>query len=200
MSRRTSDDAQSASLQKPVEQLLGELRPKLHRYCARMTGSVVDGEDVVQETMLKAIEAARAAAPILNPEGWLFSIAHHAALDFLRRRAREEARHSSEDLDMIAAAPKPIEDREIAAASLRTFMLLPASQRSSVILSDVLGYSLQEICEFAGGSVPAVKGGPAARTGPPSRARSRGRRRARSDARRAGANAAQDLCRSLQRA
>ena len=36
-------------------------------------------------------------------------------------------------------------------------MLLPASQRSSVILSDVLGYSLQEICEFAGGSVPAVK-------------------------------------------
>ena len=157
MSRRTSDDARSASLQKPVEQLLGELRPKLHRYCARMTGSVVDGEDVVQETMLKAIEAARAAAPILNPEGWLFSIAHHAALDFLRRRAREEARHSSEDLDMIAAAPKPIEDREIAAASLRTFMLLPASQRSSVILSDVLGYSLQEICEFAGGSVPAVK-------------------------------------------
>ncbi|MGA8715172.1 MAG: sigma-70 family RNA polymerase sigma factor [Roseiarcus sp.] len=157
MSRRTSDDAQSAPLQKPVEQLLGELRPKLHRYCARMTGSVVDGEDVVQETMLKAIEAARAGAPILNPEGWLFSIAHHAALDFLRRRAREEARHSSEDLDMIAAAPKPIEDREIAAASLRTFMLLPASQRSSVILSDVLGYSLQEICEFAGGSVPAVK-------------------------------------------
>ena len=157
MSRRTSDDAQSAPLQKPVEQLLGELRPKLHRYCARMTGSVVDGEDVVQETMLKAIEAARAGAPILNPEGWLFSIAHHAALDFLRRRAREEARHSNEDLDMIAAAPKPIEDREIAAASLRTFMLLPASQRSSVILSDVLGYSLQEICEFAGGSVPAVK-------------------------------------------
>jgi RNA polymerase sigma-70 factor (ECF subfamily) len=140
-----------------VEQLLGELRPKLHRYCARMTGSVVDGEDVVQETMLKAIEAAPAAGPILNPEGWLFYIAHRAALDFLRRRAREEARHSSEDLDMIAAARNPVEDREIAAASLRTFMLLPASQRSSVILSDVLGYSLQEICEFAGGSVPAVK-------------------------------------------
>jgi DNA-directed RNA polymerase specialized sigma24 family protein len=33
---------------------LGELRPKLHRYCARMTGSVIDGEDVVQEALLKA--------------------------------------------------------------------------------------------------------------------------------------------------
>jgi RNA polymerase sigma-70 factor (ECF subfamily) len=157
LSDGTTDDAQSAAPQKSVEQLLGELRPRLHRYCARMTGSVIDGEDVVQETMLKAMEAAPAAAPIANPEGWLFRVAHHAALDFLRRRAREETQHADEDLDMIAAVRNPVEDRQIAAASLRTFMRLPASQRSSVILSDVLGYSLQEICEIAGGSVPAVK-------------------------------------------
>ena len=30
------------------DRLLGELRPKLHRYCARMAGSVIDGEDIVQ--------------------------------------------------------------------------------------------------------------------------------------------------------
>ena len=147
--------SQSTAPQKSVEQLLGELRPRLHRYCARMTGSVIDGEDVVQETMLKAMEAA--AAPITNPEGWLFRIAHHAALDFLRRRAREEALHSCEDLDMIAAVRNLVEDRQIAAASLRTFMRLPLSQRSSVILSDVLGHSLQEICEIVGSSVPAIK-------------------------------------------
>jgi hypothetical protein len=41
------------------DRLLGELRPKLHRYSARMTGSVVDGEDVLQETLVKAIEARR---------------------------------------------------------------------------------------------------------------------------------------------
>ena len=48
------------------DQLLGELRPKLHRYCARMTGSVIDGEDVLQETLVKAIEAiaGRARSPI----------------------------------------------------------------------------------------------------------------------------------------
>ena len=39
------------------ERLLAELRPRLHRYCARMTGSVIDGEDVLQETLVKAIEA-----------------------------------------------------------------------------------------------------------------------------------------------
>jgi RNA polymerase sigma-70 factor, ECF subfamily len=158
LSDGTRDHAQSAAPQRAVEQLFGEFRPRLHRYCARMTGSVIDGEDVVQETLLKAMQAAQASEPIANPEGWLFRIAHHAALDFLRRRAREEAQHSNdEDLDMIAAARNPVEDRQIAAASLGTFMRLPASQRSSVILSDVLGHSLQEICEIVGGSVPAVK-------------------------------------------
>jgi len=151
------DPAPPSAPQKPVEQLLGELRPRLHRYCARMTGSVIDGEDVVQETMLKAMEAAPAAGSIANPEGWLFRIAHHAALDFLRRRTREEARHADEDPEMIAAARNQVEDRQIAAASLRTFMRLPAAQRSSVILSDVLGHSLQEVCEIVGGSVPAAK-------------------------------------------
>src|SRR5437899_4806834 len=109
MSESTRGDAQYTVPQKPVEQLLGELRPRLHRYCARMTGSVIDGEDVVQETMLKAMEAAPAAGSIANPEGWLFRIAHHAALDFLRRRAREETRQSNEDLDMIAALGNPVE-------------------------------------------------------------------------------------------
>src|SRR5438552_15631344 len=146
LSEGTRRNAQSAAPQKSVEQLLGEFRPRLHRYCARMTGSVIDGEDVVQETMLKAMEAASAAGPITNPEGWLFRIAHNAALDFLRRRAREETRHSNEDLDMIAAVTNPVAARQMVTASPRTFMRLPVSQRSSVILSDVLGHSLAEIC------------------------------------------------------
>ncbi len=157
MSDGAAGDAPSPAPQKPLEQLLGELRPKLHRYCARMTGSVVDGEDIVQEAMVKAIEAAPAAGPIANPEGWLFRIAHHAALDFLRRRTRDEARTSTEDLDMVASDRNPVEERQAVAATLRTCMRLPVAQRGSVILADVLGYSLQEISEIVGGSVPTVK-------------------------------------------
>jgi RNA polymerase sigma-70 factor (ECF subfamily) len=153
----TKGTSQSVASQKPLEQLLGELRPRLHRYCARMTGSVIDGEDVVQETMLKAIEAAPATGTITNQEGWLFAIANHAALDFLRRRTREEARRATEDFDMIADVTNPIADRQIVATSLRTFMRLPVSQRSTVICCDVLGYSVQETSEIIGGSVPAVK-------------------------------------------
>jgi RNA polymerase sigma-70 factor, ECF subfamily len=139
------------------DRLLSELRPKLHRYCARMTGSVIDGEDVVQEALVKAIEAYSGAGPIDNPEGWLFRIAHNAALDFLRRRARQEARSADKDLDMIVDPSDVTRDRQIAAASLRTFMRLPVTQRSSVILMDVLGYSLQEIGDVMESSLPTVK-------------------------------------------
>jgi DNA-directed RNA polymerase specialized sigma24 family protein len=34
-----------------------ELRPELHRYCARLMGSVIDGEDVVQDTLIRSFEA-----------------------------------------------------------------------------------------------------------------------------------------------
>lgn len=140
------------------ERRLAELRPQLHRYCARMTGSVIDGEDVLQETLVKAIEAFPHTGPLTNVEGWLFRIAHNAALDFLRRRSRREgAQDGDEALEAIADPDSEIERRQAAAASLRTLMRLPVAQRSSVILMDVLGHSLEEISEVLESTVPAVK-------------------------------------------
>ena len=140
------------------ERLLAELRPRLHRYCARMTGSVIDGEDVLQETLVKAIEAFPHTGPLANVEGWLFRIAHNAALDFMRRRARREGvQDGDEALETIADPDSAIERRQAAAASLRTLMRLPVAQRSSVILMDVLGHSLEEISEVLESTVPAVK-------------------------------------------
>ncbi len=140
------------------EHLLAALRPKLHRYCARMTGSVIDGEDVLQETFIKAIEAFPHTGPLANAEGWLFRIAHNTALDFLRRRTRRQAvQTAEEDLEAIADPDSAIERRQAAAASLRVLMRLPVSQRSSVILMDVLGHSLEEISDVLDATVPAVK-------------------------------------------
>jgi RNA polymerase sigma-70 factor (ECF subfamily) len=140
-----------------IDQLLVAMRPRLHRYCARMTGSVIDGEDVLQDALIKAMEALAAAGPIGNPEGWLFRIAHNTALDFLRRRNRQEALRSVEEVDRMADQLDAVTSRQIAATSLRTFMRLPVAQRSSVILMDVLGCSLKEVCEIMDLSLPAVK-------------------------------------------
>jgi RNA polymerase sigma-70 factor, ECF subfamily len=140
-----------------IDSLLAELRPQLHRYCARMVGSVIDGEDVLQDALIKAMESFAAAGEIGNVRGWLFRIAHNTALDFLRRRARQQALQSGEEVDMIADPADAVLSRQIAGASLRTFMRLPVAQRSSVILMDVLGCSLQEVCEVMDFSLPAVK-------------------------------------------
>ena len=140
-----------------INGLLARMRPRLHRYCARMVGSVIDGEDVLQDALIKAVESHASAGPIGNPEGWLFRIAHNTALDFLRRRNRQEALRSGEEVDMIADPADTVLSRQIASASLRTFMRLPVAQRASVILMDVLGCSLQEICEVMDFSLPAVK-------------------------------------------
>jgi RNA polymerase sigma-70 factor (ECF subfamily) len=147
----------TATSEKNLEAALAALRPRLHRYCARMTGSVIDGEDVVQETFMKAFEALPQAGTIEHLESWLVRIAHNTALDFLRWRARRNSVLADEDPDMlIDPAPTPFE-REAAVASLTTFMQLPVAQRSSVILMDVLGYSLDEISGVTGNTILAVK-------------------------------------------
>lgn len=139
------------------ERLLGEVRPKLHRYCARMTGSAVDGEDIVQDAMIKALAALPDVGVIANPEGWLFRIAHNTALDFLRRRARQPILQDEEVLDTIAGPRSSDQDHEVTTMSLRTFMRLPALQRSAVILKDVLDHSLEEVASITGASEAAAK-------------------------------------------
>jgi RNA polymerase sigma-70 factor, ECF subfamily len=140
-----------------LDQPLAAMRPRLHRYCARMVGSVIDGEDVLQDALTKAIEAFASAGPIDNVEGWLFRIAHNTALDFLRRQRRLAAFQSVEEVEMIADPVDAIWGRQVASMSLRTFMRLSVAQRSSVILADVLGCSLSEVCDVMDCSLPAAK-------------------------------------------
>jgi RNA polymerase sigma-70 factor, ECF subfamily len=151
------NSSSGSSVAAEIDRLLVAMRPKLHRYCARMVGSAIDGEDVLQDALIKAVESFPSAGPVRNPEGWLFRIAHNTALDFLRRRNRQEALRSGEEVDMIADQLDAVSSRQIASASLRTFMRLPVAQRSSVILMDVLGCSLQEVCEVMDVSLAAVK-------------------------------------------
>ena len=137
--------------------LMAEVRPRLHRYCARMVGSVFDGEDIVQEALAKAAEALPSAGSLEKAESWLFTIAHNTALDALRRRKRQaEVPLESESPDL-PEAPAEAESWVGATASLATLMQLPVLQRSTVVLMDVLEYSLAETVEILGTTLPAVK-------------------------------------------
>ncbi|HVZ46925.1 MAG TPA: sigma-70 family RNA polymerase sigma factor [Ramlibacter sp.] len=152
----------------PLDALTPALRRQLHAHCARMVGSTFEGEDVLQDALLKAHEAAAVMKhPILNPGGWLFRIAHNTALDHLRQRRHDPiALDSGMDTDLVPSTEPAAERRWAVQASLRVFTLLPPLQRAAVILADVLGYSLEETAAILDRSLPAAKS-----------ALSRGRRR-----------------------
>jgi len=134
------------------EHRLAALRPRLHRYCARMTGSTVDGEDVLHDTVVKALSARAEGARVDNLEGWLFRIAHNTSLDLLRRRARNTVVPLSEDFE-----PAAMPEADIVAVGFQTFLRLPELQRCAVILKDVLGHSIDEISDIAGCTSAAAK-------------------------------------------
>ena len=154
--RNASDSCETPEDAEALERLLYGIRPRLHRFCARMVGSAIDGEDVAQEAMLKAFEAFPRQAKIDNLEAWVFRIARNAALDLLRQRGRQSRVFVGEEID--AADPVMDTDRGVVAAvGLRQFMRLPTAQRASTILMDVLGYSLEEVAGILETTVPAVK-------------------------------------------
>jgi RNA polymerase sigma-70 factor (ECF subfamily) len=141
--------------------LVADVRPELHRYCARLTGSVIEGEDIVQEALAKAFYALSLSADVPPLRPWLFRIAHNAALDHLKSHGHkltdlhgemDDARAAA-GFDDTGAAPDPGAVR----AALGRFLALPLAQRSAVILKDVLGHSLEETAETMGTTVMAVK-------------------------------------------
>ena len=135
--------------------LVRELRPDLHRYCSRLVGSAIDGEDVVQETLAKAYYALSLSTELPPLKPWLLRIAPNTAIDLLRRYDRRfvEPAAQVEDLAVTDDAASP----DVVRMALSGFIALPLLQRSSVILKDVLGFSLDEIARTTGATVPAVK-------------------------------------------
>jgi RNA polymerase sigma factor (sigma-70 family) len=141
--------------------LASELRPELHRYCARLMGSVIDGEDVVQDTLARAVLALQGLEEPLALRAWLFRIAHNRALDLLRSRVLR----GSEPIEAAAdvadpATPDPLEaimQREAIKTAVSRFTELPPVQRSVVILKDVLSEPLADIARLLDLSVDSVK-------------------------------------------
>ena len=135
--------------------LVSGIRPELHRYCARLTGSVIEGEDIVQETLAKALYALSQSPEMPPLRPWLFRIAHNTAMDFLKSHGHKltDARADFDDVEGFVDAPDPA----IVRAALARFVALPVTQRSAVVLKDVLDHSLEETAETMGTTVMAVK-------------------------------------------
>src|SRR6266700_2899457 len=84
---------------------IAQLRPRLHRYCSRMTGSVLDGEDLVQDALFEAYRKLDQYDDSRPLKPWLFRIAHNRCIDSLRRRGvRAEAEAAAMSADFVEPA------------------------------------------------------------------------------------------------
>lgn len=135
---------------------IANLRPRMHRYCARMTGSALDGEDVMQEAILEAylklgsFDASRPLGP------WLLRIAHNRCIDFLRRRqVRREA--EAEAAPQALISPSEAVGKGVDRAIERLVIVLPPKERACVLLKDVFDYSLEEIADLVDSTTGGVK-------------------------------------------
>ena len=140
--------------------LVAEVRPELHRYCARMLGSVADAEDIVQDTLARAFYALAGLEQMPPLRPWLFRIAHNRAVDQLRSYGHRMA-ESLQDLPELShddSGPEEALAREQATAmAIARFSELAPQQRSTVILKDVLDHSIEEIAELLELQIPTVK-------------------------------------------
>jgi len=156
------------------EALVAPHRRELHAYCYRMLGSLQDAEDALQETLLGAWKGLSGFEGRSALKSWLYRIATNACLRVIDQRParilpydRAPASIGSvvepmlENVPWLDPYPVPLdasfEQREsLELAFVAALQHLPAAQRATLILREVLEFSAAETAELLETSVPAI--------------------------------------------
>lgn len=121
-----------------------------------MTGSITDGEDVVQDALFRAYRSLETWDDSRPLAPWIFRIAHNQCIDFLRSRGvRIEAEAAAAGPDFVEADDPA--GPGIGPAIEHLVLNLPPKERACVLLKDVFEYSLEEIAELVESTVGGVK-------------------------------------------
>ena len=143
-----------------------EFRPLMFSIAYRMTGSVGDAEDIVQEAFLRLTRALREGVNIATPKAYLATVTTRLAISHLRSaRVRREAYVGAwlpeplvADELAPAAAPDPAERAEMSDSLSMAFLVLLESlsptERAVFLLHEVFGYDYKAISEITGKSEP----------------------------------------------
>jgi RNA polymerase sigma-70 factor (ECF subfamily) len=133
--------------------------PALRAYARRLTNSVPDADDIVQESLLQAWNQLPHLKDAAALRSWLMAITGHRSIDLLRRRShsgRLEDRPEPAD-----QGPSP-ETIAIAAARMRALSealrRLPNTQRQCWILREIGGQSYEDIAAILNISTASVRG------------------------------------------
>lgn len=143
---------------------LTPLRPELHRYCVRLTGSLWEGEDLAQDALVKVFSLlGKVDADLTQPRAYLLRTATTLWIDRCRRVARERAWLASEasQAEAAPAAADPATEVEhgeaVRDAASALLGRLSPQERAAVTMKDVCDLSLEETATLLRTTVGAVK-------------------------------------------
>jgi len=132
-----------------VEALYDEASADLYGLMVWRTGCEEDAQDALQEVFVKLVEKRESLSRVQDPRGWLFTVAHRAAVDAVRRRKSRRLEPLEEVHCLIPdgqnSGPNP--DALRASSLLAT---LPPAQRAAVYLRHFAGCTFREIGTITG--------------------------------------------------
>ena len=139
-----------------------EFRPLMFSIAYRMTGSISDAEDIVQEAFLRLTRVLRDGAIIDSPKAYLATVTTRLAISHLRSaRVRRESYVGAwlpEPLVWHGGEPDPAEQAEMSDSLSMAFLVLLESltptERAVFLLHEVFGYDYNEIADITGKSEP----------------------------------------------
>jgi RNA polymerase sigma-70 factor (ECF subfamily) len=120
----------------------------LRRYALALTGSRFEAEDLVQETLTRAIAAASGFRKGGNLRGWLFTIMHNAFVSGVRARRAAE-REMGDHLPEPSQAPTQLHRLEVRDVLAR-LARLPEAQRAALVLIALEDFSYSEAARVLG--------------------------------------------------
>ncbi|TCT03922.1 sigma-70 family RNA polymerase sigma factor [Aquabacter spiritensis] len=133
-----------------------ELMPALRAFGRSLTRNRTEADDLVQETLLKALSNIDKFDPGTNLRAWLFTILRNTYYTEIRKRRRESdgiSTLSQQDSNM-----GPGQEWSVTLRSLKEALeLLPSDQREALVLVGAAGLSYEEAAEVCGCALGTIK-------------------------------------------
>lgn len=130
--------------------------PRLRAFAVSLCGSVERADDLVQETLMKALANIESFRPGTNLTAWLFTILRNHFRSEYRKRGREVEDADGHYTESLKSQPEQVGRIEL--NELREAMAkLPSDQREALILVGASGFSYEEAAEICGCAVGTIK-------------------------------------------
>lgn len=131
--------------------------PHLRAFARTLTrGDTALADDLVQDTIVNALQARAQFKPGTNLKAWLFTILRNRFRSVVARR-HVTAEIGADDLGELSAVPPEQESRLEVTAFKRAFRTLRPAQREVLVLAGVHGLSYERIAEICGCEIGTVK-------------------------------------------